>query len=163
MSFIGEMVRIPRKIAGEISRLRQTVHRWGIRIASSSPGVYQLRSEPVDYQLARELYDNTNDAYKLGAAFAKPVINITVGFVGIPRFVSEDEDAQAVLDEFFGEHSSLMQMTHLGGLRDGDCWVWLTREESEENSALYPEAVGGRLVYNIIPPEKIRLQYHLSG
>lgn len=155
MSFIGEMVRIPRKIAGEISRLRQTVHRWGIRIASSSPGVYQLRSEPVDYQLARELYDNTNDAYKLGAAFAKPVINTTVGFVGIPRFVSEDEDAQAVLDEFFGEHSSLMQMTHLGGLRDGDCWVWLTREESEENSALYPEAVGGRLVYNIIPPEMI--------
>ncbi|HEY8354396.1 MAG TPA: hypothetical protein VIK69_05210, partial [Methylophilaceae bacterium] len=42
---------------------------------------YQLDSSRVDYELARALYNNTHDRYKLGAAFARPVINTTAGFM----------------------------------------------------------------------------------
>ncbi|NSW90226.1 MAG: phage portal protein [Firmicutes bacterium] len=114
---------------------------------------YKLDSSRVDYAKARALYDNTDDNYKLGAGFAKPVINTTVGFMGVPRFKSKDEDAQEILDDFFSDNVSKMQRTHRNALRDGDCFVWITREEHED-AALYPESKV-RLKFNIIPPEQV--------
>lgn len=154
MSIVGEMTKLPGKIAGEISKLRQKVSSWAISTGVLSRG-YKLNSEKVNYELARSLYDNTDDNYKLGAWAAKPVINTTVGFMGIPRFNIEDEDAQGVLEAFQAQNASLLQQTHLSALRDGDCWVWLTFEESDESEVLYPEVGKYRLVYNIIPPEMI--------
>ena len=46
---------------------------------------YQLDSSQVDYELARQLYQNDNDDYKLGAPFVRPIINSTVGFMGVPH------------------------------------------------------------------------------
>lgn len=115
---------------------------------------YTLGSSRVDYAKARALYRNTDDDYKLGAGFAKPVVNTTVSFMGVPHLRSEDEDAQQALDDFFGANVSRMQQVHRDALRDGDCFVWITREE-EEDSELYPEG-GTRLVFNIIPPEQVK-------
>lgn len=140
--------------AGEISKLRNALSSLPWRIISATYGpVYRLDSSRVDYAKARALYNNTDDNYKLGTGFAKPVINTAVGFMGVPRFRSEDEDAQAVLDDFFGANVSRMQQTHRDAMRDGDAFVWITREEAED-AALYPEAKT-RLVYNIIPPEQV--------
>ncbi len=154
MSIVGEMTKLPGKIAGEISKLRQKVSSWAISTGVLSRG-YKLNSEKVDYELARNLYDNTEDAYKLGAWAAKPVINTVVGFMGVPAFVIEDEDAQVALDEFQAQIASLQQQVHLSALRDADCWVWLTLEESDETEELYPESGKYRLVFNIIPPDMI--------
>lgn len=78
------------RITGEISKLRTAVTGWSIRTGRLGGG-YKLNSSRVDYTLARQLYDNTADNYKLGGAFAKPVVNTTVAFMGVPRFRSEDE------------------------------------------------------------------------
>ena len=144
-----------KKAVGEISKLRQGIFsNLGWRIIGGSYGApYRLDSSRVDYAKARALYKNTDDDYKLGAGFAKPVINTTAGFMGVPHFRSEDEDVQAALDDFFGNHVSRMQQVHRDALRDGDCFVWVTREENED-AALYPEG-GVRLVFNIIPPEQV--------
>lgn len=141
------------RVAGEISKLRNAASNWRLRSGRLGP-VYTLDSSTVNYQLARKLYDNTHDDYKLGAWAAKPVINTPVGFMGVPRFRIEDEDAQEILNDFFSSVVSLMQQTHRDALRDGDCWVWVTREE-ETDRDLYPESDGHRMVYNIIPPEMI--------
>jgi hypothetical protein len=141
------------RITGEISKLRTAVTGWSIR-AGRLGGGYKLDSSRVDYALARQLYDNTHDNYKLGGAFAKPVVNTTVAFMGVPRFRSEDEEAQAVLDDFFGDNVSRMQQVHTGALREGDAYVMLTREE-DEDAELYPETNGARLVFNILPPEQV--------
>ncbi|NPV52202.1 MAG: phage portal protein [Firmicutes bacterium] len=142
------------RAVGEISKLRDlwTVSSWRI-VGGAYSRPYRLDSSRVDYRRAKALYNNTDDNYKLGAGFAKPVINTAVGFMGVPRFRSEDEEAQAVLDDFFGANVSRMQQTHRDALRDGDCFVWVTREEAD-NAILYPE-VKTRLVYNIIPPEQV--------
>lgn len=139
---------------GEISKLRDLLSFTGWRLyAGTYITPYRLNSSRVDYAKARALYENTDDAYKLGAGFAKTVINTTVGFMGVPRFRSEDEEAQAVLDDFFSANVSRMQLTHRNAMRDGDCFVWITREENED-ATLYPEKKA-RLVYNIIPPEQV--------
>jgi len=141
------------RIAGEISKLRTAVTGWSIRTGRLGGG-YKLDSSRVDYALARELYSNTADNYKLGGAFAKPVVNTTVAFMGVPRLRSEDEAAQEVLEDFFGANVSRMQQVHTGALCEGDAYVMLTRED-EEDAVLYPETNGARLVFNILPPEQV--------
>lgn len=115
-------------------------------------GTYSLNSSKVNYEVARKLYNNTKDEYKLGSAFVKPIINSTVGFMGVPHFTTEDENAQPVLDDFILDNTSRMLRTHSNALKLGDCYIWLTREERE--NPLYPDKPV-RLIYNIIPPEEV--------
>lgn len=142
-----------KKAAGEISKLRNYfMSGWFVRTGSYF-SAYKLDSSRVDYEKARKLYDNTDDSYKLGAGFSKPVINTTVGFMGVPAFQSEDEEARQVLADFSVDNTSKMQRVHRNALRDGDCFVWITREENVDKE-LYPEAKT-RLVFNIIPSEQV--------
>ena len=145
----GDWVRRVRRAIGEISKLRGYLP---FGITTGSQVVYQLDSSRVDYTLARELYENTCDEYKLGAGFARGIINAPVAFMGVPQFIPDDETAKDVLDKFFGANRSRMQKTHRNALRDGDCFVWITREEADKE--LYPE-LKTRLVYNFIPPEQV--------
>lgn len=140
-----------KRAVGEMSRLRQAV--FGM-IGGSFGSSYKLDSSRVDAELARTLYYNTNDDYKLGAGFAKPIINIKSAFIGVPEFSSEDKGAKELLDNFRKDNRSKMQNTHRNALREGDCFVWITREDEHEKS-LYPELTTV-LKYNIIPPEMVK-------
>ncbi len=154
-STVGEMLAsIPNKIKSEISALRQRTFRFPLRMGSLG-GKYKLNTTHVDYSLARDLYNNEKDEYKLGAWAAKPVINTAVGFMGIPAFVAIDPEAQFILEQFRKQNSALQQEVHRNTLRDGDCWVWITREEADELDLLYPELEGVKFNFNIIPPEMI--------
>ena len=141
-----------RKAIGEISKLRTTVAGvFGIG-AVSAPYVLNS-SAKVNYDLARQLYHNANDNYKLGGGFAKPIINTLAGFMGVPRFALVDDNAQEVLNDHFNRWVSRMQRTHQLDLRDGDCYVMLANLETDD--ILYPEA-DTRIEYIIIPPEQVQ-------
>ena len=134
-----------KKAVGEISKIRNA---FSFRIGNS----YTLDSSRVDYGLARSLYENTEDRYKLGAGFCRPIINAKSGFMGVPSFLSEDEEAKEVLDNFFSSNTSKMGATNKKALLEGDCFVWITREETD--AVLYPETKT-MLVYNIISNEEV--------
>lgn len=146
------------KISGEMSKLRGGIVSlmnglgWSLS-GGSIGGTYTLNTTKVDYEFARQLYHNEAENYKLGAGFAKKIVNATVGFMGLPDVKSADSDAQERLKEFFKQNRSRMQRTHLNAIREADCYVWLTREK--DNNPLYPE-VRKRIVYNIIPPEQVK-------
>ncbi|ADQ06497.1 conserved hypothetical protein [Caldicellulosiruptor hydrothermalis 108] len=141
-----------KRAIGEISKLRQNIGLFGTLIWNRWNAPYVLNSSRVDYTLARQLYHNTHDDYKLGAGFAKPIINTLAGFMGVPHFHCEDEEAQAVLDEYSSRWVSRMQRTHQLTLRDGDCFVMLAN--LPVNDPLYPDE-DVRIEYIIIPPEQI--------
>lgn len=142
-----------KKAVGEISKLRQGLFgKFGSLITGRWNIPYVLNSTRVDYQLARELYHNTRDEYKLGAGFAKPIINTLAGFMGVPHFRCKDEDAQEVLDEHVSRWVSRMQRVHQLCLRDGDCFVMLANLENDD--PLYPEEEN-RIDFIIIPPEQV--------
>jgi hypothetical protein len=138
-----------RKIAGEISKLTSNA-RAGLSGRFGMP--YILNSERMNYDLAKELYRNTNDNYKLGAGFAKPVINTIAGFMGIPQFRIDIEEAQKVLDTHFSRWVSRMMRTNIRTLRDGDCFVKL--ENLEIDSKLFP-GENKRIEYKIIPASQV--------
>jgi hypothetical protein len=142
-----------KKAIGEISKLRQGLFgQFGTILTGRWNVPYVLGSSRVDYILARQLYHNTHDDYKLGAGFAKPIINTLAGFMGVPRFYCEDEEAQAVLEKHANRWVSRMQRTHQLGLRDGDCFVMLANLAIED--PLYPDEETG-IDYIIIPPEQV--------
>jgi hypothetical protein len=143
-----------KRAFGEISKLRQAATGlFGqILIGGNATVPYVLNSGKVDYELARQLYRNTHEDYKLGAGFAKPIINTLAGFMGCPRFTIADEDAQVVLDEYFNRWVSRAQRTHQLSLRDGDSYIYLANLETDD--ALYPET-DSRIEYIIIPPEQV--------
>lgn len=150
------MANFYKKAVGEMSKLRNYIGNLGWNLIGGRVFSYKLNSSRVDYVLARELYHNTNDDYKLGAGFSKSVINTTVGFMGIPRPYSEDKEAEEVLKSFFDDNVSKTQRTLRNALREGDCFVWITRTPTESDlTKLYPEAEK-RLIYHIIPPEQVK-------
>lgn len=139
-SFISNLFK--KKPNGEMMRVE----------GGSNGGTYALNSSKVDYEIARDLYKNAKDGYKLGTSFVKPIINSTVGFMGVPHFTAEDENAQPILDDFILDNTSRMLRTHSNALKLGDCYIWLTREEKV--NPLYPDKPV-MLIYNIIPPEEV--------
>jgi len=142
-----------KKAVGEISKLRQGIFgRFGALLTGRWSVPYALNSTRVDYDLARQLYHNTHDDYKLGAGFAKPIINTLAGFMGVPHFRCQDEEAQKVLDEHVNRWVSRMQRVHQLSLRDGDCFVMLANLEN--NDPLYPDEKN-RIDFIIIPPEQV--------
>lgn len=142
-----------KKAVGEISKLRQSIFgQFGTILTGRWNVPYVLNSSRVEYELARQLYHNTHNDYKLGAGFAKPIINTLAGFMGVPRFRCKDEEAQEVLDEHVGRWVSRMQRTHQLSLRDGDCFVMLANLENDDS--LFPDEEN-RIDFIIIPPEQI--------
>ncbi|MEK5068095.1 phage portal protein [Sporosarcina sp. FSL K6-1508] len=144
------------RAVGEMSKMRDSFRGrfgWGTTTGTLGGG-YKLDSSRVDYELAKALYYNTQDEYKLGAGFAKIIINNAVSFMGVPSFKSGDKEAHAVLEKFFLSNQSNMQKTTRNGLRDGDCFVWITREDVKDMT-LYPEEKT-RLIYNVLPPGQVK-------
>ena len=133
--------RLQRAI-GEISVLRRT---WSVPAGEWAP--YRLDSSRVNYELARELYRNTNDNYKLGAAFARPVVNACAGFVGAPHFTHRDPEADIALEAFAAAEASRLIRSVRNAVRDGDVFVRVTYEDDP----LEPR--GRRFGLRLLPPE----------
>lgn len=111
-------------IIGESSQLRQE-DTWDTYGLSTMFGDYSLRTSHVDYDLARQLYRNENDNYKLGAWPAKPVVNTTAGFMGAPRFQhrAQDDVVQGVLNEGINEWDTPFLQVNRNCSRDGDVYA----------------------------------------
>lgn len=103
---------------------------------------YRLDSSRVDVNLARALYYNQNPQYKLGAGFARPAIDVPVGFMGIPRMHASDKtsDNQEWLDRFTEDQSGNIIKAHKMCLRDGEVLIRLRpKYRSSAYAKLYTE------------------------
>lgn len=93
----------------------------------SSP--YRLDTTEVDYKLARKLYYNRDERYKLGAGFARPAIDVPVGFMGVPILKVVDDDEAGETQEWLDRHAEAwagqIMKAHKMALRDGEVLVRL--------------------------------------
>ncbi len=116
---------------GEISVLRNAwPSGWGFKYMTS----YRLDSSRVNYDLARQLYRNTADKYKLGAGFAKPIINTTAGFMGAPHFTHIDPEADQALEQAVTRWTGKVLRINRNTLRDGDVFARIVRVPDRFNS-----------------------------
>jgi len=140
----GILRRIIRAI-GEISVLRSTWSPgWGFQFVTP----YSLNSSKVDYDLARGLYRNTVDRYKLGAGFARPVVDTTAGFMGAPHFTHEDPEADQALEADMQRWTGQLFRVNRNCLRDGDVYVRLGRQPARFDPKRREE-----FTLRLLPPE----------
>lgn len=110
---------------GEISALRgNSMAGWDFKYSSQ----YTLDSTRVNYDLARNLYRNIEDKYKLGAGFAKPVVNTAAGFMGAPHFTHVNPEADRALEADMSRWVGKILRINRNALRDGDVFARITRE-----------------------------------
>ena len=116
---------------GEISVLRNSwPSGWGFQYMTP----YRLDSSRVDYDLARQLYRNTADKYKLGAGFAKPIVNTTAGFMGTPHFTHPGPEADQSLEQAITRWTGKILRINRNALRDGDVFARIARVQDRFNA-----------------------------
>ena len=115
-------------------------------------GDYNLSTAEVDVKLARALYNNTDVRYKLGAGFAKPVINVPAGFMGQPLISAvNNSKAQESLDRVLRTWQGSIIRAHRNMLRDGEVLLRVyNSNRSPAYAALFEGAEPGiDLEYNL--------------
>lgn len=114
---------------------------------------YRLDVSEMDVALARALYSNTEPRYKLGAGFARPAINVPVGFMGVPQFTAErGGDAQSTLERLAPTWSGSILRAHTALLRDGSV---LLRVRPANRSPAYANLFDGE-------PDAVEIGYHTA-
>ncbi len=88
---------------------------------------YRLDETTVDYELARRLYYNQDERYKLGAGFSRPIVDVPVGFMGVPilRASTTGGDEQEWLTRAAASWAGQARKAHKMMLRDGEVLVRL--------------------------------------
>jgi hypothetical protein len=117
----------------------------------------------VNYDLCRQLYRNSGDnAY--GAAFAKPIVDLQVGFIGIPTVTIDDASTdindllnECITDSWAGE----LQEMFKDSIRDSKVIVRFRRPDILDPLMTMDEADHYQI--ECLPPERVDLEYSLHN
>jgi hypothetical protein len=140
------------------ARIGSTIRSWLPRSFTFSfwaPDRRQVSSE-VNYSMTREIYRNTGDL-NLGAGFAKPLVDLQVGFIGIPVASTEDEKTNDFLNECLSNFwvDEIQQMLR-DSIRDSKTVVRIQRPDILDPLMTLDEAEHCSL--EVIPPERVEIE-----
>ena len=112
----------------------------------------------ITYDAARSLYRNDGEM-TLGAGFCKPIIDLQVGFIGIPLAQLDDEGLSDYLNECLSNYwvDEIQQMLR-DTIRDSKCVVRMHRPDIFDPLMTMEEREHGYL--EIIPPELVTIEYN---
>jgi hypothetical protein len=155
--WIGEqMVDISRSVAYSLgvswTALRNT---WGGSGFMHRP---VMSGTKVTYDLARSLYRNDNPAFNLGAGFVRPIIDLTVEYVGIPNVTSDNGANDMWLNACLHEHwAPQLQQVWRDSLRDSMTYVRFRQPSLLNPLFTEQDRVHGKI--ECISPETMDLQF----
>jgi hypothetical protein len=123
-ALLGRRPTAATAVTGELSALRAQGWRGGQGPFFPKSGL-TLDTTRVNYALARDLFDNRLPDYKLGAGFARPIVNAKAGFIGRPTWDHPDADVETALARMSERWAALLYLLVRNGLRDGDAFARL--------------------------------------
>lgn len=142
-----------------ISGIRSTM-----RIVGNS---FWPRSHPisegtvVNYDYCRSLYKN-NGPNGYGAAFAKPIIDLPVGFMGLPRISTGNDANDLFLNECIQDYwTDELQQMFRDAMRDSKTIVRVCRPDVLDPLMTLNEADHCKI--ELLPPERVDLQYNFRN
>jgi hypothetical protein len=78
-----------------------------------------MEGTAINFDLARSLYRNDNPRYNLGAGFVRPIVDLSVEYVGLPGVTSDNGDTDAWLNECIQKHwAPQLQQVWRDSIRD---------------------------------------------
>jgi hypothetical protein len=159
-------MNILRKVGEQVTDLTRYIFpaRIGNSIRSWLPRAFTFSfwsdrrptSSQVNYTFTRELYRNEG-SMNLGSGFAKPMIDLQVGFIGIPVASTEDESMNDFLNECLNNFwvDEIQQMFR-DSIRDSKTIVRIQRPDILDPLMTLDEAEHCAL--EIIPPELVDIE-----
>lgn len=153
-SKVGEMLASPFQWVS-ISGVRSTFRAIG--------GAFWPQAHPagegtiVNYDYTRSLYRNSQES-RLGGGFARPIVDLQVGFVGIPSVtVPQSDSATTYLNECLSVYwpDEIQQMVR-DSIRDSKIIVRVHRPDILDPLMTLEEAQHCRL--ECIPPERVDIE-----
>ena len=112
----------------------------------------------VTYDLARSLYRNDNPRYNLGAGFVRPIIDLSVEYMGIPSVSCDDADTDAWLNDTITEHwAPQLQQIFRDAMRDSKIIVRFRQPQLDNPLFTEEDRQHGRL--ELIPPEECEIVF----
>jgi hypothetical protein len=137
----------------------------GLRMAWSGvrrtfwPGRPVYDNTKVNYEIARQLYRNDGNDSNLGAGFCRPIIDLTVEFMGMPRASTGDEiyddHINDCIETYWGD--SLQQMIR-NACRDSHTIVRIRRKDMKSN-VLVEREESEACFFEIYEPERVAIYY----
>lgn len=110
----------------------------------------------VNYDFCRSLYSGTGEM-ALGSGFAKPIIDLQVAFMGMPRVMLENEQQTQFLNDCISNFwADEIQQMFRDAMRDSKCIVRLCRPDILDPLMTIDEAEHGNL--EILPPERVDIE-----
>lgn len=133
-----------------------SLRSYGSRIFTYFWGERRQTPSQVNYQVTRTLYRNDGDIC-LGSGFARPIVDLQVGFIGLPIVNTENESTNDFLNECIQEFwvEEIQQMLR-DSLRDSKTVVRIQRPDILDPLMTLDEAEHCAL--EIIPPELVTIE-----
>lgn len=123
-------------IKAKLKEMEMASSFFGLRSAlkSLSSGYYSSPTSPVlrDTKIkkndARALYFNTNPMLNKGAFLARPIVDSTADYIGIPRLSTQNDDTDVIINNWVTKFwkKQLWEM-YKNSLREADTWVRLRK------------------------------------
>lgn len=111
----------------------------------------------VTYDLARQLYRNDGSNSSLGAGFARPIVDLLVEFMGLPRFDSENPERDDRVNDCISIYWAdvLMQVLR-NSIRDSKTYVRIKKDSLLDPLMTIEEIQHGRL--EVLDPERVFIE-----
>ena len=110
----------------------------------------------VDYNTLRQLYRNDGDMIKLGAGFAKPIIDRAVEFIALPSVASSNDRLDNKINESIHDYwGSQLQEAFRNALRDSKTIIRVMKPRTD--NPLMMQADREHLKLKIYNPESVTI------
>lgn len=144
------------------SRFSTGIRTWLPRVFSFS--FWQERKttqSQVNYRVTRDLYRGEGD-FCLGTGFAKPIVDLQVGFIGLPIANTEDEKTNDFLNECLTLYwADEIQQMFRDSIRDSKTVVRVSRPDILDPLMTLDEAEHCTL--EVIPPEMVEIERNVRN
>jgi len=109
----------------------------------------------VNYDLARALYRNDHPDYLFGSGFARPIIDLSVDYMGLPSVSNDDTgDTDAWLNDCIRDHwAPQLQQLFRDACRDSKVIVRFRQPRIDNPLYTEEDRMHGRI--EVIPPEHV--------
>lgn len=136
-----------------ISGIRSSFRTFGTKFWPTHPSA---EGTVVNYDFCRSLYRNSGDNM-LGAGFAKPIVDLQVGFIGIPTASTDNEAVDNILNECLKDFwTKQIQEMFRDSLRDSKIVARLSKPDIFDPLMTIAEAE--HCTIELLPPERVEIE-----
>lgn len=115
----------------------------------------------VNYDLLRSFYRNDSE-WALGTSFSKPIVDMQVGYVGIPRAQTPNQVETEFLNECLQQYwAGEIQQLFRDSIRDSKVIVKMSKPDILDPLMTIEEA--RHCMIELIPPELVEIEYSLTN